>query len=163
MDTPPDETNGLPDALQRELEALAGAAPTVPPARDAVMRDVIHDHFERPAGEVPSPRWNWRYVAGVAAFGAVAAVIGLSLTVVPVLQRPRSVDTAAPVVLAGDVDGSGRVDMLDAFAIARSVAASEFLAAHDVNGDGVIDDRDVQHVARLAVDLGDLGAEETTG
>jgi|GEM_PF-6662897 len=73
---------------------------------------------------------------------------------------PRDEKQAAPV--AGDFDGSGAADVLDAFALARfleprsgrvkasdaPVVAAGFSGA-DLNADGVIDDRDVE---RLLVD-----------
>ena len=52
-----------------------------------------------------------------------------------------------------DVDRDGRVDILDAFALARQMSASPTNAQGDQNGDGVVNDEDIQLVARTAVTL----------
>ena len=53
-----------------------------------------------------------------------------------------------------DLDHSGRVDILDAFALARRLASpGQIDLQWDMNGDGVVDERDVDVVARAAVRL----------
>lgn len=67
---------------------------------------------------------------------------------------------AAAVLLAvalrervpGDVDGSGRVDILDAYLLAlRLERGAGANARLDVNGDGVVDRADVERIARMSV------------
>ncbi len=58
----------------------------------------------------------------------------------------------APAV-AGDLDRSGRVTILDAFALARQLDSGSSPAASDFNGDGLIDRGDVDAIAMLAVRL----------
>ena len=56
------------------------------------------------------------------------------------------------VAIVGDINNDGRVDILDAFVVARGIAHHEQLpAAWDVNGDGVIDQKDVDLLAQMAV------------
>lgn len=51
-----------------------------------------------------------------------------------------------------DVDRNGRVDILDAFVLARRVKASEGVDAEwDINGDGIVDSKDIDAVAARAV------------
>ncbi|MCA9294515.1 MAG: hypothetical protein KDA20_11950 [Phycisphaerales bacterium] len=57
-----------------------------------------------------------------------------------------------------DVDGNARVDILDAFAIARGVQAGNAPASWDVNGDGAVTQADVDVVAHAAVSLSGKGA-----
>ena len=53
-----------------------------------------------------------------------------------------------------DIDGSGRVDILDAFALAKQIKSGRQLDSRwDINSDGGIDDRDVDAVALAAVSL----------
>ena len=53
-----------------------------------------------------------------------------------------------------DVNHDGRVDILDAFALARQLKAGAARATRfDINGDGVVDERDVASIAARAVRL----------
>lgn len=52
----------------------------------------------------------------------------------------------------GDVDRSGRVDIVDAYALAVRLKSGVTMdAAFDVTGDGKVDDRDVEELARRSV------------
>jgi hypothetical protein len=58
----------------------------------------------------------------------------------------------------GDVDGSGRVDIVDAMILARHLKAGDATeAAWDANGDAKVDQRDVDAVAAAAVSLKQTG------
>lgn len=60
--------------------------------------------------------------------------------------------TATSSTLAIDLDRNGEVNILDAFALARSLeSGGRTLAAWDVTGDGVVDERDVRAIAERAV------------
>jgi predicted anti-sigma-YlaC factor YlaD len=52
---------------------------------------------------------------------------------------------------ASDVNGDGRLDILDAFAVARAVEKGDPLVEWDQNGDGVVDRADVDLLAFAAV------------
>ncbi len=53
-----------------------------------------------------------------------------------------------------DIDGNGKVDILDAFALARHIEGKQPAdRTWDFNGDGLIDRRDVDTVALAAVRL----------
>jgi len=52
-----------------------------------------------------------------------------------------------------DLDGNGRVDILDAFLLARKLEEGIANDAWDLNQDGKVDQVDVQHAAMLAVRL----------
>jgi hypothetical protein len=52
----------------------------------------------------------------------------------------------------GDVDGSGRVDILDAYLLALRIEGGAGAGrALDVTGDGVVDRADVDRIARMSV------------
>ncbi|MBV8881375.1 MAG: hypothetical protein JO332_15525 [Planctomycetaceae bacterium] len=52
----------------------------------------------------------------------------------------------------GDVDRSGRVDIVDAYALAvRLRSGLKMDLTFDVNGDGKVDERDVEEIARRSV------------
>jgi hypothetical protein len=71
------------------------------------------------------------------------------------LHRTPTATNVAASGIVGDVDGNGRVDILDAFLLAKKADAHARPAAkwEDVNGDGVLDRRDVDAVAETAVRL----------
>jgi hypothetical protein len=53
-----------------------------------------------------------------------------------------------------DLNGDGKVDILDAFMLARKLQDAHVSDPHlDVNGDGVFDQRDVEAIASHAVSL----------
>jgi hypothetical protein len=58
-----------------------------------------------------------------------------------------------------DVDHDGKVDILDAFVVAKLIEARGQLdRTYDINGDGRIDGADVDRIAMAAVDTsGDAG------
>ena len=85
-----------------------------------------------------APRRTWRPVAAAAAAALlVGAVAWFAL-------RPS---------VPGDVDRSGRVDIVDAYALAVRIRSGQLDAAYDLNGDGKVDDQDVEEVARRSVAL----------
>ena len=89
------------------------------------------------------------------------------------IQQWQWLSTAAALIAAGwlgwmqfgnqdaheDVNGDGRVDILDALALARRISGG---AAQDnqwdLNKDGIVDQRDVELIARHAVKLKKGGA-----
>ena len=58
----------------------------------------------------------------------------------------------------GDLNHDGKVDILDAFALARELRTGVRPTPQmDLNGDGVVDERDVATLAAQAVSLGKGG------
>jgi hypothetical protein len=83
------------------------------------------------------PRRVWRPVAAAAA----ALLLGAAAWF---LTRPS---------IPGDIDRSGRVDIVDAYALSVRLKSGQTDASYDVNKDGKIDDRDVDEIARRSVAL----------
>ncbi len=122
------------ERLRRLAEGLAGPRIEVPPeVRHAVLAL---------AGRRMRPRRRlWIPLAA-----AAALLLGL------VALWPR---TSAPE----DVDRSGAVDVLDAYALALRLRSGARLDPRwDVNRDGVVDRRDVDEIARRSVSLSRRGS-----
>lgn len=93
-------------------------------------------------------RFNWRF-ATIGALAAAVAIVFILPEFVTHTPPPRVMP-----VLSNDIDGNGRIDILDAFALARHIERREETAAGwDVNADGQIDRRDVDALAKIAVRL----------
>jgi hypothetical protein len=138
----------LPTDLAAALRGVFDAAPAVPAAVDEAILREARAGFSRRRRFSLAVRW----VGSAAAAAAAVAIVAV------VLHRGRPgthVAVNVPPAVAGDVDRNGRVDMLDAFLLARQVdaIATESAMGEDVNGDGVVDRRDVDAVAAMAVRL----------
>ncbi len=142
------DADQLPD-LARDLARLADARIEVPRrVDDAVISAARTALTRRRRSGHPAFRWAaWT----AAAAGIVGAVwVGGILT-----QRPAAPEVASMMApsVAGDLDRSGRVTILDAFALARQLESGRPVAAGDFNGDGLIDRADVDAIAMAAVRL----------
>ena len=140
----PSDDAALPHGLAAALRGMYSEGPRVPVSMDAAVLREARSGFSRRRRFRLMVRW----VGAGAAAAAAVVVVAVNLSREKV---PARVATSAVV---GDVDRNGRVDMLDAFVLARKVDAEAAAAkGEDVNGDGVIDRRDVDAVAALAVRL----------
>lgn len=136
----------LPEALRRDLEALYEPPGRVPETLDTTVLSAARRHFRRGAARGPSLR-------GVLALAAAAALVAaVFLWGVPGAGDPE--DPGFSLAFAReDLDRSGRVDILDAFLLARRVEEGATEAAWDLSGDGVVDRRDVDLAAASAVQV----------
>jgi hypothetical protein len=144
----------LPEALVAELRGVAMRnVPAVPATLDAAILSEAKAGFAR--------RSRFRLAARVAiGVAAAAAVIAIA---VPLMRQSdhdgkvshTPVATQMLSVMPGaseDVDHSGKVDILDAFVVAKLVETGKQIdAAYDVNGDGKVDQSDVDRIAHAAV------------
>lgn len=165
-DRPPDDFDPqlTPSAeFTEDLTHLFGP-PAGPPA-DLDRRVAAVGRAELPARVAADRQRRWRSkpLAGLLVYGAAAATIGFVVWVgvatrdVWNMPKQAMVSTPTTVVVMGppeDYDGNGRVDILDAFALAKVVEGGYVMHDDgDINGDGEVDDRDVQAVAAAAVKL----------
>ena len=96
-------------------------------------------------------RWVIRYAIGSVAAAAAVIVVAIKVTH---HQQPAVNYSGAVVVSAEDVNHDGKLDILDAFLMARKVAAHEKLGNEwDFNHDGIVDTKDVDVIALGAVKL----------
>jgi len=135
------------------LDTLFKPQLSVPAEVDRAILDRAHAHFtSREFGKSGRRRFRWVSLWKVAAAAAVVIfAFSLNLTNKPVPTVHRAVLAKAGAV---DFDRNGRVDILDAFKLARQIElASNTRADLDINGDGLINRGDVDTVALAAVRL----------
>lgn len=142
---PPDEPQVVAgQALADDLAALFGPPVDVPEHVDEAIL-AMGRRLARPRPRVRVKRW-----------AAVAAAAALAIALVPVARQALWPEPVAAV--REDIDRNGRVDILDAFTLARHLVGERDVKPEwDLNEDGVVDDVDVDTVAHAAVRL-DQGA-----
>jgi len=147
----PVENLRIPSKLSADLNALFQPRVGVPPEVDRAVMDRAHKHF---AGIKPGKgrflriHWAWR-IAAAAAVIIFAFSLNLTKQTGPATDR-FSLSKAQAV----DIDRNGRVDILDAFKLAKKIeSAGNTQTKWDINGDGLIDRSDVDVVALAAVRL----------
>jgi len=145
--------DGQEEALQAPPKLVAGLV-RLPRERlfiprtidEAVLREARR-HLSKPE----RPKFPWRRL--VPRFAAAALVLLLAY----VFARHGS-DSRPPVFAREDLNHDGRIDILDAFALARQLKSGPPPGrGQDINGDGVVDERDVETIASQAVRLGKGG------
>ena len=124
-----------PPKLVADLKRVSEGAPSVPPELDAEISSLARAHF----AAAHRRRRTLRWLSASAAAAVLVAVLWVTLSA-----------RRSPF----DVNGDGRVDILDAYAIAAKLNEGKAASARfDVNHDGVVDYRDVNAVAMEAVRL----------
>jgi len=140
---------GVSPEFSADLRTLFKPQFSVPPQLDRAIIDKAHQHF------IPK-HWRHRIFQHVSLWriAAAAAVIifafSLNLTQKPGPSTSRSVLVGAQAV---DIDRNGRVDILDAFKLARHIESADAEKKWDINGDGFVNRKDVDLVASAAVSL----------
>jgi len=145
------------DRFRKDLRDLFEPPGAVPARIDKTILDQAHQHLARPRRLIIRLRW----AAGVAATAAVIVLGVILFNPQSESNNPKSIGPAL-AERGADIDGNGRVDILDAFRLARSIevrgpaAPTRSGAAEtqwDLNGDGRVDKDDVDLVAFAAVRL----------
>lgn len=126
MNRPSDDNMHLPDTITERLARADRSVSIVSPGTDQAVLELARQHFSgRDQRTYPRPERRWAVPA------AIAASVLLALFVV----RPAGLFgpiTAGP----DDIDGSGQVDILDAFALAR--AESDAVAPVQADVDALV-------------------------
>lgn len=151
----PEESQlGIPDGLAEDMRALLEPRLSVPPEADRAILDRAARHFAvREFTKIEGRRFRWVSLWKVAAAAAVI-ILAFSLDLTkqpgPTVQSP-GLAKAGPA----DFDSNGRVDILDAFKLARRIELAGKTAGTDldINGDGLVNRDDVDIVALAAVRL----------
>jgi hypothetical protein len=148
-------------ALLTDLQAIAADLHQVSPPPFAVPEELERTIVWLGRKQAMVARKRPHRALSIGLRWAVAASVIVTLGILATARRPRQFDSAErggtrmAAGPGGDINGDGRVDILDAFALARAVGAGGGSNNRwDVNGDGVVDDRDVDRLARAAVSLG---------
>jgi hypothetical protein len=140
----------IPDRLRQDLQGLFQPSGPVPARVDKAILDQAHRRLVKPRRLVIRLRW----AAGIATAAAVITLGAVLFNPQSAIKNPQS---SRPALAEGraDVDGNGRVDILDAFRLARNIEARGPADPRwDLNGDGRVDKDDVDVVAAAAVRLG---------
>jgi hypothetical protein len=137
---------GGPPQLRARLSALYGNGPAISRGVDERILGAAREEMARRV----RMRWVMRYAIGSVA--AAAAVVLIVMRTTHQDQPPAK--NGAAVVAAEDLNRDGKIDILDAYLMARSLAAKEAMAGEwDFNHDGMVDGRDVDVIALAAVKL----------
>ena len=160
----PDSTEPLlPQEVTSELKRLLRPSIEISEAVDrAVMADA--QNILAPESRVSPDRSGpgmGRWAVGLVAAGSLAAV--LVLVMLPNNSQPDVVaenaqsfegtESTHEYVAKRDIDGNGRVDILDAYTLSRMIEDSTAGISKDQNNDNILDDNDVNLVAETAVTL----------
>jgi len=133
-----DEDLKAPLRLLTALREASQPPIFVPPALDESLVRSVRRHFSPPK---PGRPWWWRTLAWSA--GAAILLVIFLWTRHPALSFDRE-----------DLNHDGRVDILDAFMLAREIQSGQRPdLGRDVNGDGKVDQSDVERIALDAVKL----------
>lgn len=140
-----------PSKLSTDLNALFEPQVGVPPEVNRAVMDRAHKHFaplQSGKGKHLRIHWGWR-------IAAAAAVIILAFSLDLTKQTGPATDSfSLNKAQAIDIDRNGRVDILDAFKLARHIESADRTETKwDFNGDGLVDRSDVDVVALAAVRL----------
>ncbi len=133
--------------FSQDLKALFGPDSNVPGRVDRAVAGAARNHLTRPARKL----WWLKWTVPATAAAAIALVCVLWNG-----QKPASYPVAemSTAVSPGDIDHNGKVDILDAFKLARHVESAPSMdQTWDINGDGAVDHLDVDAVAFAAVRL----------
>lgn len=144
-------------ALAVELGQPLAPVP-IPEERERALLEQARERADAIRREAERrPRRALRRLALAVPLAAAAAVALVLL--VPELRQPETPAASEAVAAAGpdDVNRDGKVDILDAFAVARALDRGQAGAAHDATGDGKIDRSDVDRLALAAVAVGSTG------
>jgi hypothetical protein len=142
-----DQDLQAPPRLVSALQLATKPQIFVPPTLDETILKAANQHLV-PRNE-PKPLW-----LRLSPWFAAAAALFLVLAVIPHLLRKSGPSPSAGRFVLEDVNHDGKVDILDAFALARQLKAGTSPNPRmDINGDGVVDGRDVTSLAAHAVKL----------
>jgi hypothetical protein len=154
----PDPQERLPERLEEALRQLASKRVPIPRERD---EKVLISCREQLWGKFGRARRQQRLIWAAAAL-VVAGFFAWSL-----IHRGgnglRDRGTAEFVGNAADLDGNGRVDIFDAFVLARGIRDGRTGTTWDINRDAVVDANDVSAIAQLAVRTGTQPKQKIEG
>ena len=138
--------------LRKDLRSIARGHVDIPPQVDQAVLQKAMKALAR-TKRTRRPRIG-KPVAWIAAAASVALVVGIGALLRSTSKAPQQTILAA---IPNDLDHNGRVDILDAFHLARQLDADIAPTLGDINSDGRIDRADVEAIAMKAVAL-PLGA-----
>jgi hypothetical protein len=144
----PNPPNHDPDfqtpRLIKALGELQKETILIPPAVDEIVLDRVRPQLAAIRRRHARRRNTTRLLALAAAFVIMGWTINLALNPI----------AGGRVFATEDINHDGKVDILDAFQLAREIKSGKTISARlDLNGDGRVDAADVELIARHAVSL----------
>lgn len=160
FDNEPDLT--VSGKFSEDLGKLFAPGQSIPSDIDRAVAEAARRHLARPQRRLWWLRWT--VPATAAAAIALACLWWAYYSTAPataptalsqLAEERASIEGRAEAGVAQtDVDGNGRINILDAFTLARHIETEQPVdKTWDFNGDGLIDRRDVDTVAMAAVRL----------
>jgi len=153
-----DIEQGLSETWRSALRGQSGSVPPVPLEVDRAIVADARRHLSMRVRPIRRRRWSgWQ-------FGAIGTTVAAA-SIMVFAWLPGRIDPSTGMSAmtestslnreahTGDFDGNGRVDILDAFAMAREIRSGQGRMVHDVNGDGQLDHADIKEIAQRAVML----------
>ncbi|KPK37680.1 MAG: hypothetical protein AMJ65_14055 [Phycisphaerae bacterium SG8_4] len=141
------------EKVSADLSTLFKPQLSVPPEVDRAILERAGTHFAgRGFAKSGRRRFRWVSLWKVAAAAAVV-ILAFSLNLT---NKPAPTVYYADLAKVGavDFDRNGRVDILDAFKLARQIELASNAGTNlDINGDGLVNRGDVDVVALAAVSL----------
>ena len=139
-----------------ELSALAGTLGGLQPKKISVPAEVDRAILDGAGKRIRRP-WK-RYLLPVSAAAAVLLAVSVTLLLTtgsaPDLAQNKEMMAGRPQ----DLDGDGRVTILDAFLLARTIQSGRKPNPEwDVNHDGLFNQDDIDQIAATAVSLDGRG------
>jgi hypothetical protein len=140
---PDDEKLQASKKLVAALRKLPGERVFVPPYINETVLHAARERLEKPQKK---NQFRWRIIWAT----ATAAIVLLAALTHVFINTGSQSEFARE-----DINRDGRVDILDAFALARRIESGHISESDlDFNGDGVIDRNDSEAIANHAVRLG---------
>jgi hypothetical protein len=134
------------DRLAKHLRALGRPPMTVPQSVDDAILAAARARLARKRASERTAAWA----------AAATVVLAMGLAVLPPIARRQAAAPPATSALNMDVNGDGRVDILDALALARYVeAGAPYRAEWDLNRNGILDPGDAVVLASTVVKIGE--------
>ncbi len=122
---PAEEEIDLPEELIQGLSRIDKAVAVMPPEADRRIVEAAREHFrDRPRRRRPAGL-RWAMAGSLAA----SLLVGVLLWRTQAPMGPADLQVATVAGMPDDIDGSGTVDILDAFALARTARGEQAPAA----------------------------------
>ena len=143
-----DDQSGAPPKLVAALKQLQPRRLFVPPSVDDAVLKVARRHLTKPESTRFRSFRKWSLWPGFAT--ACVLLAALAWIVTKQVWTPHD----QTIFAREDLNRDGRVDILDAFQLARQLESGPKPAeALDLNGDGMVDRRDAEIIAAHAVKM----------
>ena len=135
--------------LKNDLDSLFKPRFEIPQEVDIAILNKASQKLTRPRSGIRLLRW----IGPVAAAAAIIIFVYISKDEFEVKKyKPAQTEVAASI--STDFDHNGRVDILDAFKLAKIIQSETSVDKKwDINGDGVVNESDVDDIALVAVSL----------